>query len=1398
MAYYQRGGAESSSQLWRVLYAANTTKKSKRWIDGFLKAPVLPNNGGGGGALSSPSGRVVLTDLESKTVESCWLKPGDPTIEPGAELTLEHYLVQVEELASTEGRTVDAPIPDSRSPFASQEDAPSSFVSSGLSFVSSISSSQLSATPPVSEHARPAAPPPPPRPFGLSRSQPSHWKPPAASASVPTTIAAAAAQATPRVSSYPVPYGVGARSMLVPAPSALPSQQSGHSSSGRSTHELLAFLGGGASSETPSGTPSAAPAVVSSIARAEPAPLFHQRSLPAPVTSLYAPSPPPSASTFASTSAFSTALPVARPTAAALARLPPRPTGECMQPRVAEPVAHHAVKPANPNPSDFDDLDDLDDIGDLLSAIDGSEPAALTVAPAATQPFAGQPRPLQRPPPAPASSSAVSFRQYQVPSSGRPAPRPPLASEHGPSSSASPLGSSPSQAPFSPSQAPHSASPIAIVSRAAGTDADPGFLANLPEQHPIPLAIAAADECIAEETPKRSARINADFPTLRSYRQTMFSALNETINLQVREKLRLFHLGMKQATLSFLASRPAAPGAHGSRSQDANAVKCRCGKPAVLLMCKKEGANKGRFFHKCGDCQFFAWASSVAKPNTLIASALEQDGTGGTVTIGTPRMLEEYHKAREVALYYNCSLTDSRDGAGSGSSAGASWRGKGRGGGRGGWRGRGRARESAWREYTVNPDESSFSSASRSRGIAVTNSATLFVELSHKSRTTYGRDDLWLVTSRLDFEPSVTVLAKSTFFGPASNLVIELEIIHGSGQSLRQDAVDLGGANVHCIHLGSFSSELTALSCQVTYESIPVLPYLLSEPPLLDEVGVGRNALRRPGPGRGDASSDFGTDQRRMASKSDESRYLFSIGMLYADPAMLSLLLRDFETKYPLNPDQRTVLRACARMFLHPDTSPADLADLDEPDTLDWSQAPSVTLEGGSHSPVLLVHGVFGAGKSFILSVLVVFLASLFEMLQGPVAPGSRQWKVLISSTTNVAVDRIMHGLLGLGYSDFVRVGSVKKIAKTVLPYSANMSKRSDEQDLTDLEHMLRTEALSPDEIQAVRTTIADIKSGTRPTKLVKSRVVGVTCAAATFPCLDGMSFPFIVLDECSQMTEASSLVPISRFGCKRLILVGDPKQLQPTLEGPEAAHPFGLEQTLFERLALQHKPLVMLRTQYRCHPDISAIPNKLFYDNRLLDGVANAARPPIHPRVPTLCFVNVAGQEVQDGDGSYHNDAEVASIVGILRSLLAGVFPNGVLPGERATPDDASGASAAAKHDLDDVDGDHNVDQRVSSRPAKPCGISVDSIGIITPYKSQAIHIKQALDRLPIRDVHGSSLKSILVATADSFQGGTCSSSAAAPCCPETRSGEKFCAFAEVTPFCQHCVKMNVCDAVP
>ncbi|KAB1282153.1 Protein ZGRF1 [Camelus dromedarius] len=281
---------------------------------------------------------------------------------------------------------------------------------------------------------------------------------------------------------------------------------------------------------------------------------------------------------------------------------------------------------------------------------------------------------------------------------------------------------------------------------------------------------------------------------------------------------------------------------------------------------------------------------------------------------------------------------------------------------------------------------------------------------------------------------------------------------------------------------------------------------------------------------------------------------------------------------HKLNKDQATALIRIAQMM-------ASHESMEE-----------VTELGVHTLPITIIHGVFGAGKSYLLAVVVLFFVQLFEKSEALTVENKRPWKLLISSSTNVAVDRVLLGLLSLGFEKFVRVGSIRKIAKPVLPYSLHAGSENESEQLKEL-HALMKEDLTPMERVYVRKSIEQHKLGTNKTLLKqkkenltegyfimniyivkKVRVVGVTCAACPFPCMNDLKFPVVVLDECSQITEPASLLPIARFECEKLILVGDPKQLPPTIQGSDAAHENGLEQTLFDRLCL----MVLLLNSYR------------------------------------------------------------------------------------------------------------------------------------------------------------------------------------------------------------------------
>jgi senataxin len=79
------------------------------------------------------------------------------------------------------------------------------------------------------------------------------------------------------------------------------------------------------------------------------------------------------------------------------------------------------------------------------------------------------------------------------------------------------------------------------------------------------------------------------------------------------------------------------------------------------------------------------------------------------------------------------------------------------------------------------------------------------------------------------------------------------------------------------------------------------------------------------------------------------------------------------------------------------------------------------------------------------------------------------------------------------------------------------------------------------------------------------------------------LTFDTAIVDEAAQTTEPSTLIPL-RYGCRCLMLVGDPRQLPATVLSPRAEQA-GLGRSLFERLEAAGHEVVMLSVQYRMHP---------------------------------------------------------------------------------------------------------------------------------------------------------------------------------------------------------------------
>ncbi|KAK5111760.1 hypothetical protein LTR62_004680 [Meristemomyces frigidus] len=203
------------------------------------------------------------------------------------------------------------------------------------------------------------------------------------------------------------------------------------------------------------------------------------------------------------------------------------------------------------------------------------------------------------------------------------------------------------------------------------------------------------------------------------------------------------------------------------------------------------------------------------------------------------------------------------------------------------------------------------------------------------------------------------------------------------------------------------------------------------------------------------------------------------------------------------------------------------------------------------------------------------------------------------------------------------------------------------------------------------------------------------------------IEFETVIIDEAAQCVEMSSLIPL-KYGCVKCIMVGDPKQLPPTVFSKEAAK-FQYEQSLFVRMQNNSPDEIhLLDTQYRMHPDISIFPSRTFYDGLLKDGDALAklrARPwHASALLAPYRFFDVQGQHQAAPKGhSLINLAEIDAAMALYDRLTA------------------------------DFKGDYS-----------------GRIGIITPYKSQLRMLKDKFSQRYGQEI----TEAIEFNTTDAFQG--------------------------------------------
>ncbi|MCF7890267.1 IGHMBP2 family helicase [Candidatus Bipolaricaulota bacterium] len=113
-----------------------------------------------------------------------------------------------------------------------------------------------------------------------------------------------------------------------------------------------------------------------------------------------------------------------------------------------------------------------------------------------------------------------------------------------------------------------------------------------------------------------------------------------------------------------------------------------------------------------------------------------------------------------------------------------------------------------------------------------------------------------------------------------------------------------------------------------------------------------------------------------------------------------------------------------------------------------------------------------------------------------------------------------------------------------------------------------------------------------------ESDVVCTTNSTAGSSLLEGWTFDVVAIDEATQATEPSCLIPINKGS--RVVMAGDHKQLPPTVLAEEAKNE--LQVTAFEKLVSREGNSIteMLLTQFRMNDKIMEFSDRNFYDGNL------------------------------------------------------------------------------------------------------------------------------------------------------------------------------------------------------
>ncbi|XP_003470873.1 probable helicase senataxin isoform X2 [Cavia porcellus] len=402
----------------------------------------------------------------------------------------------------------------------------------------------------------------------------------------------------------------------------------------------------------------------------------------------------------------------------------------------------------------------------------------------------------------------------------------------------------------------------------------------------------------------------------------------------------------------------------------------------------------------------------------------------------------------------------------------------------------------------------------------------------------------------------------------------------------------------------------------------------------------------------------------------------------------------------------------------------AYLKDFNEEQKKAIETAYAMVKHSPSVAKICLIHGPPGTGKSKTI-VGLLFRLLTENQRRGHSDENSnakiKQNRVLVCAPSNAAVDELMKKIIiefkekckdkrnplgNCGDINLVRLGPEKSINNEVLKFSldsqvnhrmkkdlpSHVQEMHGRKEFLDhqLDELSRQRALCrggreiqrqeldeeiarvSKERQELASKIKEVQGRPQKTQsniILESHIICCTLSTSgglllesAFRGQGGIPFSCVIVDEAGQSCEVETLTPLIHR-CNKLILVGDPKQLPPTVISMKAQD-YGYDQSMMARFcklleenveqnAISRMPVVQLTVQYRMHPDICLFPSNYIYNkslktNRSTESIRCSSDWPFQPY---LVFDVSDGSERRDND-SYVNAQEIKLVMEIVKLI--------------------------------------------------------------------------------------------------------------------------------------------------